>query len=410
MPINNDCVLPVPDQDALIQSEKLVAHIKDLMSEQGGVIGFDQYMNSALYEPGLGYYSAGSRKFGPEGDFVTAPETSVLFSQCLAHQCAQVLNELGSGIILELGAGTGVMARDLLLELEKLNSLPEEYYILEISADLKQRQQALLNESIPHLVERLVWLESLPEKALTGIILANEVLDALPVQRFIKTSGISKEMKVGLAHISHPLSGGEKCGHDNNDFTWVDDNADPELLKALEQIENELSVPFPQGYISEINMNLGKWLSAIEQVLERGVMLFIDYGYTASEYYHPERTEGSLLCHYRHRVHANPFFYPGLQDITTSVNFTAVAECADTLGLNVNGYTSQTYFLFGCGLDNLVADMNSLDIKSQTNTSQQVKTLTMSEEMGERFKVMALTKDYDHTLMGFSVLDQRIRL
>ena len=394
-PLNIDSALPVPDQNALLQSEKLVAHIKNLMSEQGGVIGFDQYMNSALYEPGLGYYSAGSRKFGPEGDFVTAPEISALFSQCLARQCAQVLNVSESGIIMELGAGTGVMARDLLSELDKLNSLPEKYFILEVSADLKQRQQELLNESIPHLVERVVWLDSLPEKAFTGLILANEVLDALPVRRFKKTSGTFKEMKVGL---------------ENNEFIWVDDDAEAELVKGLELLEYVLSDPFPQNYISEINMDLEKWLSALQAVLECGVILLIDYGYSAAEYYHPDRTDGSLLCHYRHRVHADPFFYPGLQDITSSVNFTAVAECADTLGLNVDGYTSQTYFLFGCGLDNLVADMDSLDIKSQTKIAQQVRTLTMPEEMGERFKVMALTKSYDQALIGFSMKDQRIRL
>jgi len=182
------------------------------------------------------------------------------------------------------------------------------------------------------------------------------------------------------------------------------------LVKALEQLENELSIPFPQNYISEINMGLEKWLSALQNVLECGVMLFIDYGYTASEYYHPERTEGSLLCHYRHRVHTDPFYYPGLQDITTSVNFTAVADCADKSGLNVNGYTNQTYFLFGCGIDNLVSSMNAQDIKAQTKTAQQVRTLTIPEEMGERFKVISLTKNYDHTLMGFSILDQRIRL
>jgi len=172
----------------------------------------------------------------------------------------------------------------------------------------------------------------------------------------------------------------------------------------------ELTDPFPQYYISEINLDLDKWLSALKEVLERGVMLLIDYGYSASEYYHPDRTDGSLLCHYRHRVHADPFFYPGLQDITTSVNFTAVAECADTLGLNVDGYTNQTYFLFGCGLESLVADMNSLDIKLQTKLAQQVRTLTMPEEMGERFKIMALTKKYDLSLECFSIMDQRVRL
>lgn len=394
-PINIDPTLPVPEQDALLQSGKLVAHIKDIIKEQGGMIGFDQYMSTVLYEPGLGYYSAGCRKFGAQGDFVTAPEISPLFSQCLAYQCGQILNELGSGIILELGAGTGVMARDLLLELEKLGLLPESYFILEVSADLKQRQQELLNESIPHLIERVVWLDALPEKPFAGLILANEILDALAVKRFKKMAGSFKELKVGL---------------DNDEFIWVEDEADAELEKVLTQLEHELSEPFPESYVSEINTDTSKWLSGLDAALQRGVMLFIDYGYSTSEYYHPDRIDGSLLCHYRHHVHADPFLYPGLQDITASVNFTAVAEFADSLGLHINGYTNQAYFLFGCGLENLLADMGSLDIKLQTEIAQQVRKLTIPEEMGERFKIIALTKDFDSTLIGFSIMDQRVRL
>jgi len=394
-PLNYDSALPVPEQDALLQSEKLITRIKDLIKGSGGMIGFDQYMSTVLYEPGLGYYSAGSRKFGVEGDFITAPEISTLFSQCLSYQCAQILNELGPGLILELGAGTGVMARDILLELEKLGFLPESYFILEVSADLKQRQKILLNESIPHLMERVVWLDTLPEKPFSGLILANEILDALAVRRFKKISGTFKELKVGL---------------DDDEFIWFEDDADAELEKSLTQLEHELTEPFPENYISEINTNTRKWLSGLDAVLQRGVILFIDYGYTAAEYYHPDRMDGSLICHYRHRVHADPFFYPGLQDITTSVNFTAVAESADSLGLHINGYTTQTYFLFGCGLENLLADMSSLDIKSQTEMAQQVRKLTLPEAMGERFKVIALTKDHDQSLIGFSVMDQRVRL
>jgi SAM-dependent MidA family methyltransferase len=394
-PSMTESILPTPDQDALIQSEKLIECIKQASHERGGVIGFDDYMNMALYEPGLGYYSAGSRKFGSEGDFVTAPELSPIFSQCLANQCAQVLNELGTGTILELGAGTGAMARDLLLELEKQNSLPDKYLILEVSADLKQRQQDNLKENIPHLFERVVWLNTLPEESLSGVILANEVLDALPVKRFKKSPTGFKEMKVGFG---------------DNQFIWVESDIEDSLLKSLERLEGDLSTPFPENYTSEINMRLEQWLSGLEKVLNKGVMLFIDYGYSAAEYYHPERMDGSLLCHYRHRVHADPFYYPGLQDITSSVNFTAVAECADSIGLHVNAYTNQTYFLFGCGLEDLLTDMNQLDIKAQTKIAQQVRMLTMPEEMGERFKVMALTKEYDPALKGFALMDQRVRL
>tara|TARA_R110000782_G_scaffold13730_10_gene40306 strand:+ start:2639 stop:3838 length:1200 start_codon:yes stop_codon:yes gene_type:complete len=390
-----ETILPVPDQDALIQSEKLIGCIKAALDTQGAAISFDEYMKLALYAPGLGYYSAGSRKFGSEGDFVTAPELSPIFSRCLAHQCKQVLNELGTGNILELGAGTGAMARDILLELEKQDALPEKYLILEVSADLKQRQQTNLKETIPHLIERVVWLDALPEDGVAGVILANEVLDALPVKRFKKTVGGFKELKVGLG---------------DNQFIWVESDAKGELLNNLEELENDLSTSFPENYVSEINTQLGSWLSGLESALNKGVMFFIDYGYSAAEYYHPERMDGSLLCHYRHRVHADPFYNPGLQDITCSANFTALAECAGSVGLHVSGYTNQTYFLFGCGLEELLADMNQLDIKAQTKIAQQVRILTMPEEMGERFKVMALTKDYNSILQGFTLMDQRVRL
>jgi len=294
-----------------------------------------------------------------------------------------------------LGAGTGAMARDILLELEKQNSLPDNYLILEVSADLKQRQQDELKETIPHLLERVVWLDALPKEGISGVILANEVLDALPVKRFKKLATGFKEMKVGL-------------GVDQ--FVWVESDAEDKLLNSLKRIEDDLSTSFPENYISEINTQLEQWLNGLEEVLNKGVMLFIDYGYSAAEYYHPERMDGSLLCHYRHRVHADPFYYPGLQDITSSANFTAIAECADSIGLHVSGYTNQTYFLFGCGLEDLLADMNQLEIKAQTKIAQQVRVLTMPEEMGERFKVMALTKDYDNVLKGFALMDQRVRL
>lgn len=394
-PIMNVSDLPGPDRDALLQSQKLMCHIQDLIKNQGGAIGFDQYMSTVLYEPGLGYYSAGSRKFGSEGDFITAPEISPLFSQCLAYQCAQVLNDLGAGHILELGAGTGIMACDLLLELEKLGLLPDSYMILEVSADLKQRQRELLNDSIPHLIDRVVWLDSLPDESFSGLILANEVLDALAVKRFKKVNGEYRELKVGF---------------ENDELVWVEDSVGKELEQALIKLDGELKETLPDNYISEVNLNLQKWLNGLNNVLLRGAMFFIDYGYSSKEYYHQDRNAGTLLCHYRHRVHSDPFIYPGLQDITTSANFTAVAEAADQIGLHVSGFTNQAYFLFGCGLENLLVDIAAQDIKTHTEMTQQVKKLTLPEEMGERFKVLALTKEFDQGLIGFSIMDQRVRL
>ena len=393
--LNTVAELPEPEMDALSQSNQLREFITNLINSQSGSIGFDEYMSAALYEPGLGYYSAGSRKFGPDGDFITAPEISALYSRCLARQCAQVLENLEQGVILELGAGTGCMAKDIMLELERINSLPGEYQILEVSADLKQRQQSLLKESIPQLYDHFIWLDSLPDELFSGLILANEVLDALPVKRFKKTSGTFKEMKVGV---------------NKDQFCWIEADAIPELFNQLDELEKKLPNPFPEQYVSEINTGLTAWLDSFANILKEGVIFFIDYGYSRNEFYHPQRKDGSLLCHYRHRAHADPFIYPGLQDITASVDFTALAECAHSSGLRVSGYTSQAYFLMACGLDEMTADLTSMDIKTQTKIAQQIRTLTLPAEMGERFKVMALTKEYDQTLMSFSVMDQRARL
>lgn len=387
--------LPKPTIDGLRLSHELTAHIKNLIAEQDGTIGFDQYMNACLYAPGLGYYSAGSRKFGRHGDFVTAPEISPLFAKCLANQWTQILAHLGESIILELGAGTGALACDLLLQLERQDALPSQYWILEVSADLRQRQQTLIAQTIPALCDRVQWLDTLPCEPFTGLILANEVLDAQPVKRFVKTNGDFQEMKVAWQ---------------DKQFIWSQQSAQTDLLTALYELEQKHQTPLPEAYRSEINLNLKKWLSAITAALNNGVILFIDYGYTASEYYHPQRNDGTLLCHYRHHVHADPFLYPGLQDITTSVNFTAVAEVADSLGLDVCGYTTQAYFLFACGLENLLADMGRLDPKTQVKAIQQVQILTSPEEMGERFRVIALGKNFDQTMTGFTIMDQRIRL
>jgi len=400
-PSNINLSLPKPDPEAKLHSQKLSTHIKKLIDEKSGSIGFDEYMNLALYQPGLGYYSSGNQIFGAKGDFVTAPQISSLFSKCLASQCRQILEDYKEPSILEIGAGDGTMARDLLLNLEKHNSIPDKYYILEISSDLKLRQKQLLKQSIPQYIDNIIWLNSLPPQSplcselnnFEGLVLVNEVLDALPVRRFKKESNSFKEQKVTFY---------------KKNFCWVDTDADCELIDNLTRLEKKLLIPLPENYYSETNIDLKFWLMQIKRVMKSGVILLSDYGYTMKDYYHNEKSDGNLLCHYRHYAHNDPFFYPGLQDITASVNFTAVAQYAEEIGLNINGYTNQTYFLFGCGLENLVPDMNLLDIKSQTKVSQELRILTMPDEMGERFKFMALsTSDFGQKdLIGFSKMNQ----
>ena len=386
--------LPPPDPDAVAHSRSIAQLISTKIKAAGGCIGFDEYMQLALYEPGMGYYSAGAAKFGAAGDFVTAPQISALFSQVLARQCATVLAAIPKSNILEFGAGTGAMAADLLLALEQLHALPERYYILELSAELRRRQQIMLQKRLAHLYERVNWLEALPEFPFRGIVLANEVFDAMPVRCFIEGDNGLWERRVGV-----DSKGG---------FRWIEQPADSTLRSAVDTIKHELIEPLPPGYNSEVNLQLGPWISAIKSILEQAIILIIDYGYPRSEYYHPQRRRGTLLCHYRHRAHEDPFFYPGLQDISANVDFSAVAEAADAVGLSVLGFTSQAYFLLANGLDEIFDGV--ADDMLRLRYSQQIKRLTLPSEMGERFQVIALGQAFDRPLRGFMLRDFRHRL
>ena len=382
--------LPEPDADALNHSQKLLARIKQEISAQGGAISFRRYMEMALYEPGLGYYVAGTHKIGEQGDFITAPEISPLFSRCIANQCAEVLGN-NKGDILELGAGSGTMACDILLELEKQRQLPDHYFILDLSPDLKQRQYQTLEKQAPQLLEKVTWLTSLPDD-FNGIIIGNEVLDAMPVDVFTQQNEQVFEHHVILEN----------------------DKLLEQLRPASEDLHQQvMSLNIPHDatpYTSEINPNLQGWFESISACLESGVLLLVDYGYPHSEYYLPERNKGTLICHYQHLVNEAPLHYPGLQDITASVDFTAVAEAADKTGMNVAGFTSQAAFLSNAGLEQHFMQALDANPDDQYKLAQQVRTLSLPSEMGERFKFITLSKNYDIPLQGFSELDQRYRL
>jgi len=413
MPTNPLNTLPAPDPVAAEHSARLVDLLRATIADAGGAISFARFMDLALYAPGLGYYRAGARKFGSGGDFVTAPELSPLFSRCLARQCQEILAALGSGQILELGAGSGVMAADLLLELRTLNALPERYAILELSGELRDRQRQTLTRRAPEVLDRVVWLDQPPEPEFRGIVLGNEVLDALPVERFRITAHGSRRLMVRWTDAG---------------LAWAEGDEDPTVTAAIAGIEADLGGRLPEDYRSEYIPHLQDWLRTIAEPLVAGALLFVDYGYPRRAYYHPERTTGTLLCHYRHRAHDDPLILPGLQDITASVDFTAVAQAARAVGLDVAGYTRQNYFLFGCGLMDLLADQippnpplekgggEAGGISSPTDTvryleqARQVKLLTLPGEMGDRFQAIALTRNLTLPLRGFSFRDERDRL
>jgi len=394
--IDSSSTLPEPDPVAATHSARLLDQIRAEIDAAGGAIAFARFMALALYAPGLGYYCAGTRKFGSGGDFITAPELSPLFSRCLARQCREILDALGGGTILELGAGSGIMAADLLRELHTLNALPERYAILELSGDLRDRQRHTLADRIPDLLERVVWLDALPEAgSLHGVILGNEVLDALPVECFRITPHGPRRLEVAWTDAGLIRREG------------VEDHA---ITAAVTHIETRIGGRLPEGYLSEYAPQLPEWLQSVAEPLAAGAALFIDYGYSQRDYYHPERTTGTLRCHYRHRVHDNPLLLPGLQDITAHVDFTAVAQAGQAAGLHVAGYTHQNYFLFGCGLLELLAEADPADTVHYLDQARQVKLLTLPGEMGERFQAIALTRNLDIPLRGFSFRDERRRL
>jgi len=391
--------LPEPDKNAKQISLHLAEIIKNRCEQQGGSIPFSEYMQLALYEAGLGYYASGRQKFGVDGDFITAPEISPLFSQCLARQCAQILNAIKhsgkQAELLEFGAGSGVMAADVLLELEACGSLPEHYYILELSSELKYRQQQTIKSKAPHLFDCVVWLDALPEKPFCGVVLANEVLDAMPVECFRIVGDNVELMQVAFT---------------NDELELRYNIADETNINIVRTMEERREQKFPDAYCSEFNATLVPWMQSLFDMLEQGIALLIDYGYPVKEYYHDERNMGTLICHYQHRAHTDVLWYPGLQDITTFVDFSAVAYAAVDAGFDVNGYTTQADFLMASGLVDLHKINDNGDSRQQLLLSQQIKTLTLPSEMGERFKVMALAKNFHEDLMGFSFQDYRNRL
>jgi SAM-dependent MidA family methyltransferase len=382
-------------------SRRVAELISAELGAAGGWLSFERFMELALYAPGLGYYSAGTQKLGAGGDFVTAPEVSDLFSRCIARQCAAVLTDTG-GEILELGAGTGRMAAVVLAELAAREALPERYAILEVSADLAERQRERLGRLPRALRERVVWLERLPERPLRGVILANEVLDALPCRRFRCAERGVRELGMTLdadrAEPAGPIAGLPR-------FTAAEAAADASLTHAYEEILAGLPAPLPLGYTSEVCLRVAPWIATIAGSLAHGLLLLCDYGLPRRHYYHPQRMGGTLRCHYKQRAHEDPGINLGIQDITAWLDFTRVADAALAAGLEVNGFATQAAFLLGCGIEELVAQAG--EGIERARLAGEARRLIMPEEMGEAFKMMALTRGFDMPLAGFALQDLR---
>ena len=377
--------LPPPSPAQIELSQQLVTAIRADIEANGGWISFARYMEQALYAPGMGYYSAGSTKFGEDGDFVTAPEISPLFARTLARQAAQVLREVG-GDILELGAGTGRLAAQMLLALERMGMLPVRYRILEVSAHLRSVQRETLAALLPEaLIRRVEWLEALPPE-IDGFVFGNEVLDALPVHLLVRHEGGVQERGVvwqaeRFAFQDQPLQS-------------------PVLHDGLQ------GLALPDGYVTEVCPAAAGLVASLAGILRRGVLLFVDYGFPRGEYYHPQRATGTLMCHYRQQAHDDPLVYPGLQDITAHVDFTAVAEAGAGGGLDVLGFASQAQFLINCGITELLAEVSPHDMAAYLPLATQAQKLLSPAEMGELFKVIAMGRGVAG-LQGFVRGDKR---
>ena len=376
-------LLPPPSLDSQAISQQLTQLIQQKIKQAGGWISFAEFMQLALYTPGLGYYSGGNQKFGQAGDFVTAPEISPIFAQTIAKQAAQILS-MSDGSILELGAGTGKLAADLLRELDQLNCLPEQYFILEVSAHLRQVQQENCHAKLPeNLFTRLVWLDTLPKK-FSGLIFGNEVLDAIP------------------AHIVHKTVDGwyERGVSFDADFIWRDNLINDVAPLTQASLTEHLPEDLPIGYITEVNPAASALVCSLADMLETGAILLIDYGFCAAEYYHPQRSQGTLMCHYQQLAHDNPLTYVGLQDITAHVDFTQISLVCNPIPMCLAGYTSQAQFLINCGMLDILQRHSPEDVQYIKLAAAAQKLLSPAE-MGELFKVICFSKNIDEPLIGF---------
>lgn len=381
--------LPPPEPDASALSARLEARIRDAIAAAGGRIGFDAFMQMALYEPGLGYYVNGLRKFGPGGDFTTAPERSPLFARTLARQVAQVLRAVPGGEVLEFGPGSGALAAELLAELDALGCAPARYCLLELSADLQQRQREAIAARVPHLMDRVVWLTQLPER-FAGAAIANEMLDAMPVRRFCVLDGGLAEQYVAASR---------------DGLAWV--QGPPQDARLAARVAG---FDLPAGYVSEVNLAAEAWVRSVCERLDAGLLLLIDYGYARAEYYHPQRVTGTLRCHYRQQAHDDALRWPGLQDITAHVDFTAIAEAAHAAGAAVAGFTTQAQFLINCGLPQLLEAVDPA-APDYLDLALQARQLLLPQAMGEAFKVLGLTRGLGELApLGFAQGDRRHRL
>ena len=378
--------LPKTDPESIIHSARVRDYIFSKIDLAGGSISFSEYMHDALYAPGLGYYVAGMTKFGRNGDFVTAPEVSHLYGRVLANQCAQILDSIPNSSILEVGAGTGILAITILKKLGEIGQLPSSYKILEVSPDLIERQRKNISMEVPEFNSVVTWIDTLPAD-FEGVILANEVADALPFERFIRTKSDVLEVSVTYS---------------DKNFIYQMRPAKDQLKESVLNIENQLDARLAEGYSSEVSLTLEAWGRDLITSLNHGILLVLDYGLGMRDYYHSERDQGWIRCHYRHHAHEEPLIFPGIQDITSWVNFSILARVAIQCGAKISGFTNQSNFLINSGLEKEFVNFKHLSTRDQLTLSKEIKVLTLPSEMGENFKCLGIQKGNLPVINAFS--------
>lgn len=379
--------LPEPRPEEIERAEVVARVLRDRIAAAGGAIPFTEFMRIALYEPGVGYYVGGRERLGREGDFVTAPELTPLFGQTVAGQLIDILARVGGGDVVEAGSGSGELAAQVLAEMDRLGAPPRRYRILEVSPDLRERQQRTLGQSVPELLERVEWIEDLPDESWSGVMLANELLDSFPVHRVRLTEQGPAELYVtdtgeGFDWQPGPLS-------------------DPRVGERLREVGAD---DLPRGLEAEVGLAAPAWIARAGESLEQGGVLIIDYGYPAGEFYSPDRPRGTLMCHFRHRAHGDPFFLPGVQDLTAHVDFSALAEAGRRAGLEVGGFASQAQFLVNLGLTQRAEDhltQEAVGEAERLELATALKELTLPGAMGERFKALLLVGGISGPFPGF---------
>jgi SAM-dependent MidA family methyltransferase len=405
--------LPIPSDEAMAHSAQLVEYLKHNIRCKGGWLSFADFMDGLLYAPGLGYYAAGATKFGRAGDFVTAPEISPTFGRTIARYIAPILGHIQDPVILEPGAGTGRLAVSMLIGLQQLNALPQRYCILEPSPSLQQIQREHLAEYIPELIDRVEWLDSMPDK-IRGIVIANEVLDAMPVHLMVATeqSGVFLERGVALSENEQNIGQESPSSFQyHSPFIWKDRPASPQLNESAAcHLSLDIRQALEPGAVFELGLPAEAWCRFIADRFDQGQIILIDYGFPAREMYHPQRRNGTLMCHYRHHAHNDPFWYPGLQDVTAHIDFTSIARTFLQSGLNIDQYQTQAGFLLGSGiLETLTPGLEPGSVAWLRETTA-IQKLLSPAEMGELFKVMIASRAIHSDHRQDEILAQQVQI